>query len=677
MAIVPMEHIDLCAMKRDRKQILDFLQLRGVVEVENLPAADESFVNQDTGSQCAQFEKRAETATQAAELVKPYAPSPRGGLAFLHGRTAITPQMSADFYDRLEDVLHCANRALLLEREIAEAKAEVARREAQEEALQPWMSLPVPQTFTETKKTWVFIGSLDGDRTLEDILTALAETGKDTGPLHLEIISKTGSTTNFLLIALKTHAARTEDALRAIGFARPAGSTFEMPAERKKSLEQKRAAAQKRAEEAQTELEGMGGHYEDLLLFADHCRIRSEKYAVIQNLSQSNHVFFLRGYVPARAAEKLCNELRDKFTCDVVTSPVADGEEAPMLLQNNRFSEPTESVLEAYSLPGKGELDPVNVMSIFYYVMFGMMFSDAGYGLIMAAVCGICLLKFKNMDYNWVKNLRMFFWCGVSTVFWGIMFSSYFGDAVAVFSNLVTGHTVSIPPLWFDPLSDPMRLLMFCLLIGIIHLTTGYVMKGIQCWKYGSKVEVIYETVFPVVILYPLVLALMGTTIFEGLAGFRLSLPPIVTPVCIAISGICAVGIILTGGRESKNWVKRILKGLFALYNTLAGWLSDTLSYSRLLALGLATGVIASVMNQLGAMGKGMGVILGTLMFLVVYAVGQALNFGIKVLGAYVHSNRLEFVEFFGKFYEGGGRKFAPLGIHTKHYKIEEETQNG
>ena len=134
MAIVPMEHIDLCAMKRDRKRILDFLQRRGVVEVENLPAADENFENQDTGAQCAQFERHAQTATQAAELVKPYALSPRGGLAFLHGRTAITPQMSADFYGRLEDVLHAANRALQLERETAEAKAEVARAEAQEEA---------------------------------------------------------------------------------------------------------------------------------------------------------------------------------------------------------------------------------------------------------------------------------------------------------------------------------------------------------------------------------------------------------------------------------------------------------------------------------------------------------------------------------------------------------------
>jgi V/A-type H+-transporting ATPase subunit I len=130
-------------------------------------------------------------------------------------------------------------------------------------------------------------------------------------------------------------------------------------------------------------------------------------------------------------------------------------------------------------------------------------------------------------------------------------------------------------------------------------------------------------------------------------------------------------GVVITGGRESKNWFKRILKGLYALYNVLAGWLGDILSYSRLLALGLATGVIASVINALGTM-SGSGV-MGFLVFIVVFILGHTINFGINALGAYVHSNRLEYVEFLGKFYEGGGRKFAPFGIHTKYYLVEEE----
>jgi V/A-type H+-transporting ATPase subunit I len=151
-------------------------------------------------------------------------------------------------------------------------------------------------------------------------------------------------------------------------------------------------------------------------------------------------------------------------------------------------------------------------------------------------------------------------------------------------------------------------------------------------------------------------------------------MPAIATPLCLGVTAVGIVVTVFTSGRESRNWGKRILKGIYGVYNLLSGWLSDTLSYSRLLALGLATGVIAGVMNQLGTLvGKGF---IGILVFIVVFLVGQGLNFGINVLGAYVHSNRLEYVEFFGKFYDGGGQKFAPFGIHTKHYKIIEEEKS-
>ena len=140
------------------------------------------------------------------------------------------------------------------------------------------------------------------------------------------------------------------------------------------------------------------------------------------------------------------------------------------------------------------------------------------------------------------------------------------------------------------------------------------------------------------------------------------------------VSAAAAVGIVLTAGRESRNWFKRIAKGLYGLYN-VSGYLSDILSYSRLLALGLATGVIATVINQMGAMGGNS--ITGIILFVLVFLVGHAINLGINLLGAYVHTNRLSFVEFFGKFYGGGGSEFTPLGVHTKYYKLKEETNHG
>jgi V/A-type H+-transporting ATPase subunit I len=295
------------------------------------------------------------------------------------------------------------------------------------------------------------------------------------------------------------------------------------------------------------------------------------------------------------------------------------------------------------------------------------MFSDAGYGLIMAAACAFCLWKYKNMDENWKNSLRMFLFCGLSTIFWGIIFSSYFGDVVDVVSRTFFGKQVSIPPVWFAPIQQPMLMLIFCLAIGVIHLTVGYGIKGLSHIKQGRWPDAIFDALFPLGLIYPLLVMLTGSEMFYGMAGFKIDLSAATNDGLLYASLFCMAGILLTGGRENKNFAIRLVTGLYALYNLLAGWISDILSYSRLLGLGLAAGVIASVMNQLGSMGGKSPV--GILLFIVVFLVGQSLNFAINALGAYVHSNRLEYVEFFGKFYEGGGRKFSPFALNTKHIK--------
>jgi V/A-type H+-transporting ATPase subunit I len=372
--------------------------------------------------------------------------------------------------------------------------------------------------------------------------------------------------------------------------------------------------------------------------------------------------------VTQRDAAALKAALEERFELYFELADAPEGE-APVAISNPKYMQALSSVLESYSLPGPGEFDPLPIMSIFYYFMFGMMLSDAGYGIVITAVCGICLLKFKNMDENWKANLRMFLLCGVSTIFWGAMFSSYFGDALNVISRVFFGHEIGIPPIWFSPLDDPMLLLVFCLGIGIVHLSTGYLLKARWHWAHKRLLDGIYDGVFPVLMLLPLVLIFMTSSIFNNLAGFTITLPSWATYLCLGISVLCMIGILLTSGRESRG-IKRLMKGAYNLYSTLTGWLSDAFSYSRLLALGLATGVVATVMNQIGSM-AGSGVV-GIILYVLVFALGQTLNFGINTLGAYVHSNRLEYVEFFGKFYEGGGRKFSPFGVHTKHIKLEE-----
>ena len=314
-------------------------------------------------------------------------------------------------------------------------------------------------------------------------------------------------------------------------------------------------------------------------------------------------------------------------------------------------------------------------MSFFYVFLFGLMLSDAAYGLIMFLGCFFVLKKFPRMEQSMKKAIKMFMYCGISTLIWGILFGGYFGDAIDVVAR--TFFHVDVPEgglvkaLWFVPLNDPMRMLMYSMAFGVIHLFTGLAMKGYMLLKDKKIMDFFCDVVLWYVFLIGLILMLLPSPIFASIS----QIPPETFPAFVGTAGkvltiVGALGLLFMSGRANKNFGLRLALGAYDLYN-VTGWLSDVLSYSRLLALGLATGVIASVINQMGSMvGDG---ILGAIVFILVFIIGHAMNMAINILGAYVHTNRLQFVEFFGKFYEGGGKPFNPFKLNMKYVDIKEE----
>lgn len=672
MAMLKMQRIYVYALLKYCKDILEALQRRGVVEIENLNIEDSVFFKDDTSAYQAQYQRMASTALEANEILSRYVKQKKGLLSSFKGRKQLTREEYDKLADETPDILRIAYDIISCQKNIDTNEAEKVKYQSQLEIIRPWLSLDVPMNFTGTATTRAFIGKFPGDKTTTEIVTELAEIIPEVEGIEVEMISHDANQTCVFILTSRKDVDAVSDALRRIGFEYPSYISPVIPKQREKEINKHLSNRDGRILENENVIKSYEKYAEKLNFLEDYYVMKTERYAAFDDIAASRNTFVLTGYIPEPDAQSLKEYLETAFDAEVELEE-AKNDDAPVKLKNNKFAEPAESVLASYSYPDHHEADPTSIMAIFYYVFFGMMFSDAGYGLVMAIACAVCLFKFKGMEPGLKRSMKMFFWCGVSTTIWGLLFGSFFGDAISVISTTFF-HTQppAIPglvvPLWLNPVSDPMKVLMLSFLLGIIHLFVGL---GIMAYNYIKNKEylpVIYDVISWYLLVGGAILALLSTDMMGNMAGF--TIPPIFLTIGGIMAAVGAVIIVLFSGRESGNPVIRLLKGVYGLYGA-TGYLSDILSYSRLLALGMATGIIAQVFNLVGTiLGDSF---IGVIVFIIVFVIGHSVNIGINALGAYVHTNRLQFVEFFGKFYKGGGREFKPFQINTKHYTVKED----
>lgn len=670
MAVLQMQRFSICALKQDRKAILEELQALGVMEIDNSIVDDTYLQKLDTAESRQVFEKQAVLAEHALDVLRKYVPEKESMLDSLAGKPLVEKEEYARVSQEKERLMEKAEQLVNLNKEIAENKGNVVKLENQIESLTPWLPLDIPMDYPGTDSVAMFIGTMSKAMTMDEVRAAVGEIHPQLEAYDVQIMSANKDMTYLIVMCLKEDAGRMEEALRASGFAKPSQSVNKVPADLKADLLQEVEKLNNETKRIEGEISTYDQYRADMKVIADYYRIRAEKYQILGQLPQSNKAFVISGYVPEGAISVLQQKIGDVYNCTVDVEEIQEDEEAPVLLKNGKISTAAESVLESYGLPKKGEIDPTKVMSFFYILLFGMMLSDAAYGLLVFAVCFVLVKKFPRMSAGMRKSIRLFMYCGISTLIWGILFGGYFGDVVNVVSRVFFGHEVTIRPVWFAPLDNPMQLLIFSMALGVIHLFTGLGMKGYMYLKNKDYMGFICDIVFWYMLLIGLILMLLPSSIFASIAQTQIVFPDFVGVFSkfLAIGG--AVGLLLFSARDNKNFGLRIALGAYELYN-ITGWLSDVLSYSRLLALGLATGVIASVVNQMGSMAGNS--IFGVIVFIAVFLFGHTFNLAINLLGAYVHTNRLQFVEFFGKFYEGGGRPFNPFKENTKYVDIKEE----
>ena len=672
MAIVSMQKLSICANKKNRKAILETLQKLGTVEIFTDGIEDEDLQITDTQSARSKYERRADSFDRVLKLLDAYAPEEKKGLSLFAGREEVGRSDVDRVRQNRRRYNQDAARILQDEKDISECSGIILKDRTQIEALVLWQKLGIPMDTSGTRQTAILIGTLPEVITEEALYAAAIRDLPDPPAVSAEILSTANDETCICVFCLKDDQAKVSENLRQIGFARPSQMLSEIPAEATIRLERDIEEEEKRIEELKADIASFAGKREDYRIAADYYRTRAEKYKLLGTIPQSQSYFFLEGWVPADKADRVAQLLTEKYGACVEKEALKDGEIEPTILKNNRFSQAAEGVLASYGLPQHGHVDPTFIMSIFYVIFFGMMLSDAGYGLVMFIACAVALKKFPDMAAGTKKMIQLFFWCGLSTTFWGLMYGGFFGDAIDVIARTFFGYTGDgiVKALWFEPLKDPMRLLVYCMLFGVIHLFVGLGIKGYELLKAGDIVGFVSDILAWYAFLMGLILMLVPSDLFASIAGMTFNFPSWVGPFSKGLALCGMIVIILMSGRGRRNWALRIALGAYDIYG-VTSWLSDVLSYSRLLALGLATGVIGNVINMMASMFGG-GVV-GAILFIIIFVLGHTLNIGINALGAYVHTNRLQYVEFFGKFYEAGGRPFTPFQNANKYVEVKEE----
>ena len=671
MAVLQMKKMNICGVKGDRKPILERLQSLGVMEIhrEDIPDC-EGFSKMDTKIDISLFEKNMRLINNALSILDKYVPEKKGMLSTLEGKKTVKREEFDKITSGTDELLLKAKAIVSLEKEISEKKAHIIRFENQTESITPWLGLDIPMDLRGTKHTSIILGTMPKEITIDELNAVLMGETQGVTAVDCNVVAEDRDLMYVCIFCLTCEKVAVEAALRINRFTKLQYRYNKTPNELIDEFKNEIISTKEEVSQCEAKIKKQVSLSGDLKLIDDYFRMRKTKYELIGNLLQSKNTFIMSGYIPAKYEEAVRMTIEDEYACAVFVSELSEDDDPPTILTNNKFSESMEGVVESYGLPHRGEFDPTGIMSFFYVFFFGLMLSDAAYGAIMAGLCFAVLKKFPNMSRGTYKNIKMFMFCGLTTMFWGVMFGGYFGDVIQVVARTFLNKEVTVPALWFEPLGDPMRLLLWCMGFGVIHLFVGLGIKGYQQIKARAYMDFMCDVILWYVFLIGLILLLLPTDIFASISRMNIVFPHAVNVLAKGMAITGAAGLLLMSGREQKNPALRIALGAYDIYN-ITGWLSDVLSYSRLLALGLATGVIASVVNQMGSM-TGSGII-GVILFTIIFIIGHLLNMAINLLGAYVHTNRLQFVEFFSKFYEGGGRPFKPFIRDTEYIDLKEE----
>ena len=649
MAILKMKKLRLMAVRSRKDELLRELIRHGCVEFSELESqiqgSDMEALLSRESSDVAALKSQLTSLNHAIALLDTYAPK-KGKLL------SAKPELEdLAFLDDtgLSGALKFAGAIEGYDARIKRISAEESRQRSIIDSLQPWLGLDLPLNTEGTERCGVLMGTLPVKTALADVQAALSEVDEES---ELFQVNEDKRDRYVLLVAMKETIPAMQECLRGFGFSASAlggmkGTARECLGAANEALKElaseKEACAQSIVAEAVRR--------DELKLAADRVSTKIALAEADEKLYGTESTVVMEGWIPEEKEQELI-KVFDDFGCayETLTPTVEEYPEVPVKLKNNKITNGLNMVTEMYSLPAYGSLDPNPLMAPFLILFYGLMMADMGYGLLMVIAALVAMKKIKPRKGS-LSFCQLLLWGGISTFVCGALTGGFFGDAL-----VKIGQILGKPSGWgelpalFSPMTDSMMVLIGAMVLGLVHLNTGMVINFVKKTKRGQLADAIWEE-------GALWVTLVGIILFVLKIGNVSGVPVVLV-----------IGLVLVfyGGSRSAKGLGKLLSIFTTLYNTATGWFGDILSYSRIMALMLAGSVIATVFNTIGAIANSFW------LFIPVFLIGHALNFALNLLGCYVHDLRLQCLEYFGKFYEDGGRPFKPLEVTTKYYNVAE-----
>ena len=635
-----MKHLRLLGMESEREALLKAMQEMECVEISSIDGSEEAlksgFAKPDDKALMSAQEASRAYRTALASLDR-FAPEKKGMFRKRQGvsRAAF---FSAESEENARTAAETINKDT---RRLGEIESERTKNEALRATLAPWLTVDVPLGGADGALS-VFFGTV-GLNVTNDALKALADSLD--GLLTWQQASSDRSLRYLLVMCHGSVKERALSALRDLGFSTVSFRGMTGTAkENDKALAENLAALEKERQEIEQRIAGLGGKREALLEASDRAAIALRREEAKSRLVGTDKAFLLEGWLPADRCAALEKAL-EPFTCAIETREPTEDEypQVPVQLKNNKLTRPLNMVTEMYSLPAYGTLDPNPLMAPFFILFYGIMMADMGYGLLMMIASVIISKKYRPKGTSG-ELFSLLGLCGISTFIMGALTGGFFGDFLTQLVAIVSPGTVFALPKLFDPLDDLTMILIGSMALGMVQIVTGMAISLIEKCKRKKFLDAFFEEI-------------TWWTVFIGIALLALGKGAAVLYVGCAL---VLLGPIVQG----KGWGK--LTGVFgSLYNHVTGYFGDILSYTRLMALMLAGSVIAQVFNMLAAMPG------NVIAFIIISMLGNAMNFGLNLLGCYVHDLRLQCLEFFNKFYVDGGKPFRPMTLDTEYVDLQ------